>query len=66
MNPMIPPPEPARHGINETLALNDGIAETLALVDRIRRIAFDRPLADDDIARRIRDAFRGEDFGEDA
>ena len=25
MNPMIPPPEPARHGINETLALIDSV-----------------------------------------
>jgi hypothetical protein len=45
VNPMIPPPEPARHGINETLSLIDGI----------RAIAHDRSLDDDDAMRRIRD-----------
>ena len=45
------------------------IADTLALVDRIRAIAIDRTLTNDDIARGIRDALRehdGEDFGDDA
>jgi hypothetical protein len=45
------------------------IAETLALVDHIRRIACDRSLDDRDIARHIRDALRehaGEDFGDGA
>ncbi len=45
------------------------IADTLALVDRIRAIAFDRSLTNDDIARGVRDALRehdGEDFGDDA
>ena len=46
----IPPPAP-RHGINELLTL----------VDRLRRIAFDRSLNDNDIARRVRDEFKAYD-----
>jgi hypothetical protein len=55
--PTVPIPPDGQHSI----------AETLALVDRIRAIAFDRTLPDVDIARGIRDAFRehaGEDFGD--
>ena len=44
------PPEP-RHGW----------AESLAVVDRIRGIAFDRSLDDADALRRIRDAFADHD-----
>jgi hypothetical protein len=43
------------------------IADVLRLVDKIRVIAFDRSLTNDDIARGIRDALRehaGEDFGD--
>jgi hypothetical protein len=46
MSTIPPPPEHSRHGI----------AETLALVDRLKAIAFDLSLDDADIARRIRDA----------
>ena len=46
----IPPPEP-RHGI----------AELLALLDGIRRIAFDYSLTDGDVARRVRDLLREHD-----
>jgi hypothetical protein len=42
-----PPAEPGRHGI----------AELLALMTAIRRIAYNRSLAPDDAMRRIRDAF---------
>jgi hypothetical protein len=38
-----------------------GIAELLALLDGIRAVAFDRTLADEDIARRVRDLFREHD-----
>jgi hypothetical protein len=51
VNDTFPPPEPARHGW----------AELLALVDRIRAIAYDRSLDDADVARRIRDAFADHD-----
>ena len=51
MSTMIPPPEPARHGINETLSLVDGI----------RAIAHDRSLDDDDAMRRIRDLLADHD-----
>ena len=44
-------PEPGRHGI----------ADTLRLVDAIRRIAYDLTLAPDDALRRIRDAFADHD-----
>ena len=40
-------PEPGRHGW----------ADLLRLVDAVRRLAYDRTLADDDAMRRIRDAF---------
>jgi hypothetical protein len=33
------------------------MADVLALVDRLRRLAFDRSLAPDDAMRRIRDEF---------
>jgi hypothetical protein len=46
----IPPPNPRR-----------GIAELLVLLDGIRAVAFDRTLADDDIARRVRDLLREHD-----
>jgi hypothetical protein len=49
----IPPPD-ARHGI----------AELLALVGRIRRIAYDPTLAPDDQMRRIRDEFLSYDHPE--
>jgi hypothetical protein len=42
---IIPPPEPGRHGI----------AELLALVGSVRRLAYARSLAPDDAMRRIRD-----------
>jgi hypothetical protein len=45
------PHDPGRHGI----------AELLALLDGIRAVAFDRTLADDDIARRVRDLLREHD-----
>ena len=48
----IPPPTP-RHGI----------AELLALLDGIRAVAFDHTLADEDIARRVRDLLREHDSG---
>jgi hypothetical protein len=48
---MIPPPEPARHGI----------AESLALIDHLRRLAFDGSLSPDDALRRVRDAFNAHD-----
>ena len=44
----LPTPPERRHSI----------ADTRALVDKIRRIAFDHSIEDRDIARRIRDAFR--------
>jgi hypothetical protein len=44
-------PTPGRHGW----------AELLALLDSIRRLAFDRTLDDRDIARRVRDLFRDYD-----
>jgi hypothetical protein len=44
----VPPAEPGRH---------HGIAETLRLVDAIRRIAFDITLEAGNAMRRIRDAF---------
>ena len=47
MSTTFPPPEPGRHGI----------AELLALMTAIRRIAYSRALAPDDAMRRIRDAF---------
>jgi hypothetical protein len=46
-----PPPEPGHHGI----------AETLRLVDVLRRLAYNRSLAPDDAMRRIRDAFAEHD-----
>ena len=45
MSNTIPPAEPARHGI----------AEVFALVDRLRRIAYDKSLTPDDAMRAIRD-----------
>jgi hypothetical protein len=53
----LPPPDPTH-----------SIAEVLALVDTIRKVAFDRTLTNDDIARGVRDLIRahdGEDFGDD-
>ena len=47
MSHTFPPAEPGRHGI----------AELLALMTTIRRIAYNRCLAPDDAMRRIRDAF---------
>jgi hypothetical protein len=44
-----------------TTSVGTGIAELLALVDRICRIAFDRTLDDADVARRIRDVFADHD-----
>jgi hypothetical protein len=41
----------------------------IGLLDRIREIAFDRTLSNDDVAMGVRDAFRehaGKDFGDDA
>jgi hypothetical protein len=58
VEPNLPTPPDHRHSI----------ADTLALVDRIRAIAFDCSLANDDIARAVRDLIRehnGEDFGDD-
>jgi hypothetical protein len=52
--PADPPSEPGRHGI----------AVLLALLDGIRAVAFDRTLADDDIARRVRDLLREHEIGE--
>jgi hypothetical protein len=46
-----PPREPGRHGI----------AELLELLDGIRAVAFDRTLADDEVARRVRDLLREHD-----
>jgi hypothetical protein len=43
----VPPQEPGRHGW----------AELLALVNDLRRLAYDRSLGDADRARRIRDRF---------
>jgi hypothetical protein len=44
------------------------IADQLALVTAIRKVAFDRSLSNDDVARGVRDLIRehdGEDFGDD-
>jgi hypothetical protein len=49
----IPPPD-HRHGI----------ADVLALVDRLRRLAYDRSLDADDAMRRIRDEFLVHDHPE--
>ncbi len=47
MSTTFPPQEPGRHGI----------AELLALVGSVRRLAYDRSLTPDDAMRRIRDTF---------
>jgi hypothetical protein len=51
VEPTFPPSEPGRHGI----------ADVLRPVDQLRAVAFDRTLADYEIARRIRDAIREHD-----
>ena len=52
MSHTFPPSEPGRHSMDDVLAL----------VDRLRRHAYDRSLAPDDAMRRIRDEL-GEHYG---
>jgi hypothetical protein len=56
VEPITPPPEPARHGW----------AELLTLVGAIRRIAYNETMPPDDQMRRIRDAFLDYDHPEAA
>jgi hypothetical protein len=66
VNDIMPPDPPPDDPDDPDDELGTDVQERL--LGEVRRIAFDRSLSNDDIARGIRDAIRehdGEDFGDD-